>query len=86
MTFKDPEKRKAYQRLWAAAKRAKNPETSREAGRKYRAKNLEIIRKKRDENLEQYKATNKRWREENQDRIKEQRRKRAQKELKRAAE
>ena len=46
MTFKDPEKRKAYQRLWAAAKRAKNPETSREAGRKYRAKNLEIVRNK----------------------------------------
>jgi len=46
MTFKDPEKRKAYQRLWAAAKRAKNPESSREAGRKYRAKNLEIVRKK----------------------------------------
>ena len=30
VTFKDPEKRKAYQRLWAAAKWAKNPEASRE--------------------------------------------------------
>jgi hypothetical protein len=46
MTFKDREKRKVYQRLWAAAKRAKNPEASREAVRKYRAKNLEIVREK----------------------------------------
>jgi hypothetical protein len=46
MAFKDPEKRKAYQRSWAAANRAKNPETCREAARKYRAKNLAIIREK----------------------------------------
>ena len=46
MTHKDPEKRKAYQRVWAAVKRAKNPEASREASRKYRAENLEIVRKK----------------------------------------
>jgi hypothetical protein len=46
MAFKDPEKRKAYQRAWAAAKRAKNPEASRDASRKYRAANLEIVRKK----------------------------------------
>ena len=46
MTHKDPEKRKAYQRVWAAAKRAKNPEASREASRKYRAENLEIVRRK----------------------------------------
>jgi hypothetical protein len=46
MAFKDPEKRKTYQRSWAAAKRARNPEAIREAARKYRAKNLEIIREK----------------------------------------
>jgi hypothetical protein len=46
MAFKDPEKRKAYQRSWAAANRAKNPEAFREAARKYRAKNLEIVREK----------------------------------------
>ena len=46
MAFKDPEKRKAYQRSWAADNRAKNPEAFREATRKYRAKNLPIIRKK----------------------------------------
>ena len=46
MPFKDHEKRKAYQRVWAAAKRAKNPEQSRIATRKYRAANLEIIREK----------------------------------------
>jgi hypothetical protein len=57
MTFKDPEKRKAYQRLWAAAKRAKNPESSREAGRKYRAKNLEIVRKKDRERMRKLTAS-----------------------------
>jgi hypothetical protein len=57
MTFKDPEKRKAYQRLWAAAKRAKNPESSREAGRKYRAKNLEIVRKKDRERMRKLAAS-----------------------------
>jgi hypothetical protein len=46
MTYKDPAKRKAYQRVWAATKRAKNPEPGREASRKYRAENLEIVRKK----------------------------------------
>ena len=46
MPFKDHEKRKAYQRAWAAAKRAKNPEPSRIAARKYRAANLEIVREK----------------------------------------
>jgi hypothetical protein len=46
MTFKDPERRKAYQRVWAAAKRAKNPEPCREASRKYRAENLEMVRQK----------------------------------------
>jgi hypothetical protein len=46
MPFKDPEKRKASQRSWAAANRAKNPEAFREAARKYRAKNLEIVREK----------------------------------------
>jgi DNA-binding IclR family transcriptional regulator len=49
MAFKDPEKRKAYQRSWAAANRAKNPEAFREAARKYRAKNLEIVREKERE-------------------------------------
>ena len=44
MAFKHPEERKAYQRSWAAAKRAENPEAAREAARKYRAKNLEIVR------------------------------------------
>ena len=46
MPFKDHEKRKAYQRAWAAAKRANNPEPGRIAARKYRAANLEIIREK----------------------------------------
>jgi hypothetical protein len=46
MAIKDPERRKAYQRSWAAAKRAKNPEAVREAARNYRAKNLDIIREK----------------------------------------
>jgi hypothetical protein len=46
MPLKDHEKRKAYQRAWAAAKRAKNPEPARIASRKYRAKNLEIVRQK----------------------------------------
>jgi hypothetical protein len=44
MPFKDHEKRKAFQRAWAAAKRAKNPESSRIAARKYRAAHLEIVR------------------------------------------
>jgi hypothetical protein len=34
MTFTDHEKKKAYDRIWAAAKRAKNPEVHREASRK----------------------------------------------------
>jgi hypothetical protein len=46
MPFKDHEKRKAYQRAWAAAKRVKNPEPGRIAARKYRAANLDIIREK----------------------------------------
>jgi hypothetical protein len=46
MPFKDHEQRKAYQRAWAAAKRAKNPEPSRIAARKYRAANLEIVQAK----------------------------------------
>jgi hypothetical protein len=37
MPFKDHEKKKAYGRIWVAAKRAKNPEPHREANRKYRA-------------------------------------------------
>jgi hypothetical protein len=49
MPFKDSEKRKAYKRIWAAAKRAKNPEPQREASRKYRAAHLELIRKKNRE-------------------------------------
>jgi len=46
MPLRDHEKRKAYQRAWAVAKRAKNPEPSRIARRKYRAKNLDMVRKK----------------------------------------
>jgi hypothetical protein len=46
MPVKDHEKRKAYLRAWAAAKWAKNPEPSRIAGRKYRAKNLDMVREK----------------------------------------
>jgi hypothetical protein len=46
MPFKDREKRKAYKRIWAAAKRAKNPEAQREATRKYRAANRELIRER----------------------------------------
>jgi hypothetical protein len=46
MPFKDREKKKAYKRMWAAAKRAKNPELHREAARKYRAVNRELIREK----------------------------------------
>jgi hypothetical protein len=58
MTYKDPAKRKAYQRVWAAAKRAKNPEPGRVASRKYRAENLEIVRKKdRDRSRKQSPAS-----------------------------
>ena len=42
MPFKDHEKKKAYGRIWVAAKRAKNPEPHREANRKYRAANPEL--------------------------------------------
>jgi hypothetical protein len=37
MPYKDHEKRKAYQRAWAAAKRAKNPEPSRRDHEKRKA-------------------------------------------------
>jgi hypothetical protein len=56
MPIKDYEKRKAYQRAWAAASRAKNPEASRDASRKYRAANLEIVRKKDRERRRRAKA------------------------------
>jgi hypothetical protein len=56
MPVKDHEKWKAYQRAWAAAKRAKNPQPSRIAGRRYRAENLEIIREKDREGRRQAKA------------------------------
>jgi hypothetical protein len=49
MPFKDPEKKKAYKRMWATAKRAKSPESHREANRKYRASHLEALREKNRE-------------------------------------
>jgi hypothetical protein len=59
MAFKDHEKKKAYDRIWAAAKRAKNPEVHREASRKYRAANLELIRKKARESMRTRRAASK---------------------------
>jgi hypothetical protein len=47
MPFKDSEKKKAYGRIWASAKRAKNPEPHREANRKYRAAHPELKRARR---------------------------------------
>jgi hypothetical protein len=47
MPFKDHEKKKAYGRIWVAAKRAKNPEPHREANRKYRAAHPELKRARR---------------------------------------
>ena len=44
-----PRKEKAYKRIWAAAKRAKNPESQREANPKYRAAHLESVREKNRE-------------------------------------
>jgi hypothetical protein len=59
MPFKDHEKRKAYARIWAAAKRAKNPESQREANRKYRATHLESVRKKNRELMRARRAASK---------------------------
>jgi hypothetical protein len=59
MPFRDSEKKKAYGRIWAAAKRAKNPELNREATRKYRARNLELIRKKNRELMRARRAASK---------------------------
>jgi hypothetical protein len=56
MPFKDREKKRVYQRAWAAAKRVKNPEPSRISARKYRAANLEIVRKKDRERKRRLKA------------------------------
>jgi hypothetical protein len=56
MPFKDHEKWKVYQRAWAAAKRAENPEPSRIASRKYRAANLAIVREKDRERRRRAKA------------------------------
>jgi hypothetical protein len=59
MPFKDHEKRKAYKRIWAAAKRAKNPESQREANHKYRAAHLELILKKNRELMRARRAASK---------------------------
>jgi hypothetical protein len=59
LPFKDREKKKAYNRIWAAAKRAKNPESQREANRKYRAAHLELIRKKNRELMRARRAASK---------------------------
>jgi hypothetical protein len=59
MPFKDREKKKAYNRIWAAAKRAKNPESAREASRKYRAARLESVRKKNRELMRTRRAASK---------------------------
>jgi hypothetical protein len=59
MPIKDSEKRKAYKRIWAAAKRAKNPESQREANRKYRATHLESVRKKNRELMRARRAASK---------------------------
>jgi hypothetical protein len=56
MPVKDHEKWKIYQRAWAAAKRAKNPEPSRIASRKYRAANLDMVREKDRERKKRAKA------------------------------
>jgi hypothetical protein len=57
--FKDREKKKAYGRIWAAAKRAKNPEAPREATRKCRAANRELIREKSRELMRARRAASK---------------------------
>jgi hypothetical protein len=59
MPFKDHEKKKAYNRIWVATKRAQNPEPHREATRKYRAANLELIREKSRELMRVRRAASK---------------------------
>jgi hypothetical protein len=59
MPFKDHEKKKAYGRIWVAAKRAKNPEPHREANRKYRAAHPELIRQKNRESKRAQRAASK---------------------------
>jgi hypothetical protein len=59
MTFKDPEKKRSYDRIWVAAKRAKNPELHREANRRYRAANPELTRQKNRESKRARRAASK---------------------------
>jgi hypothetical protein len=52
-------RKETYKRIWAAAKRAKNPESQREANRKYRAAHLELILKKNRELMRARRAASK---------------------------